>query len=652
MLTRRAVHVLVLFFVLLALAVLMRVGFYASNAAFYTDVAAGELARAFWYGLRFDVSAILMLNGACAALLLIPGIPDSWRWVDRSLFILFLALNVLFLLLGVVDFGYFPTIQRRLMFEPFTAPLDLLRMMPAVIAHYPGFFVLFLLLTAGVLILLLRLVSRLDSRLRARPRGNRILAREALMFVLFAGWAILGIRGGWQLRPIRPSHAFFSSHPAVGYLTLNTTYSVLRSLFQHDLPEYRFMDPREARDRTRALLADPRDRYLDDAYPFLRSFTPDSTARPSSNVVIFIMESWSASYLGSLSASTTCTPFFDSLASTGRLYTRTLANGQRSIEALPSILTALPGLYPVSFIGSRFELDQVRGLGGILRDQGYRTAFFHGARTGSMGFDAWSRISGFMEYYGKEDVSGLGPEDDDGVWGIYDEPFFGFVERTLSGFSTPFAAVVFSLSSHDPFVLPLHLATTFQTQAERPEFERAMLYSDYSLRRFFEQARHRPWFRNTVFVITGDHTFAATRNDFTAGFHVPLLLVGPGLAPARDARASGHVDILPTLLDLLGLPAVHASMGRSLLLPGGGGVVVRSGPHYALMQDSLVLLHDLEKRKGLYNRERDPEFRYDLSSHLPDLASRMEKDLLGYVQSATHAMRADRIYRDRSRSQR
>lgn len=148
-------------------------------------------------------------------------------------------------------------------------------------------------------------------------------------------------------------------------------------------------------------------------------------------------------------------------------------------------------------------------------------------------------------------------------------------------------------------------------------------------------------------MITGDHTFHAARNDFVAGFHVPLLILGPGLPASRDTRTAGHVDILPTLLDLLGIPSEHAAMGRSLLATKDrGATIVRSGPHYAIIQDSLVLLHDLEKRIGMYLVDSDRGFTRDVSSQYSQEAARLERALLGFLQTATHAMRADRIYRD------
>jgi phosphoglycerol transferase MdoB-like AlkP superfamily enzyme len=406
------------------------------------------------------------------------------------------------------------------------------------------------------------------------------------------------------------------------------------------------MSEEEALGVLQALLGQDGEKFTDSAYVFLRERRCVAPERKL-NVVVIIMESWSGSYCGAVSGKKTVTPFFDSLASTGLLFTDFLASGQRSIEAAPSILASLPGLYTVSLIGSQAETNHYRGLGSILRENGYATSFHHGAATGSMGFDAFARIAGFERYFGKEDFRNPADSLFDHVWGLNDEPFFLDAVERISEMPKPSCSVLYTLSSHVPFEIPRHRKQLFEAHADDSEFERSMRYSDFALGQFFRAAELQPWFDSTVFVITGDHTMYGARNSAFATFNVPLLIIAPGLTPGRNTRIGSHVDILPTLLDILRLKTAHASMGSSLLYEGRTPfAVLRAGPEFMIFADSLLLIHDLEHPKGLYAFRRDEQSTNDLRSELPSDAARLERMLFAYVQTVTRAVAKDRVWKD------
>ncbi|MBL0174571.1 MAG: sulfatase-like hydrolase/transferase [Ignavibacteria bacterium] len=635
---------LVFFVLLMGVYTLLRLGFYLSNLAFFDGVPASDIAAAFVHGLRFDASALLLINAPLLVLFLLPGDPSRWRWFRRALFALFCAVNILGIALNIADFEYYATIQRRLLYEPYTMMPDLARMAPSLLVKHTLPVLLFAVVSGLVVLLLARTARAVWSR-GAAKRG---WLRESGFFVLAVLLLVLGIRGGVQLKPIRQANAFFTARASVGYLVLNSTYTVTRSLFQPMLPEYSFRPPETVRRELDEMLRREDERFLRPDYDFLRAAAPVDSARRL-NVVVLIMESWTSVYSGCITGKRSATPFFDSLAADGLLFTNFIASGQRSIEAVPAILASVPALWPASLIGSQAELDRFRGLGDILREQGYATSFHHGAATGSMGFDAFSRLAGFQRYFGKEDYPDAADSLMDGVWGLNDEPFFLDAAEKIGALGQPFCSVLFSLSSHDPFELPRHRRPLFEGFAEDSEFEQSLRYSDFAVSQFFRAARRAPWFANTVFIITGDHTLFGARNSFHSSFHVPMLLYAPGIvAPGRDARMGSHCDILPTVLDLLRLRTSHASMGASLLRPGTPRyAVVRYGPQFGIFSDSLVLVHDLENTVGLYNPHRDPQFTRDLQHREPALAEDLRTKLLCYIQAATSAIRRDRIYTEK-----
>ncbi len=631
---------LLIFLFLLAFYSILRLGFFLANREFFHGIGTGEILTAFVLGLRFDVAAILLVNLPVALLYLLPYKPLQWAWYRVLLFFIFIVTNITGILLNVADYGYYPTVQRRLLYEPYAMLPDIWRMLPSLITFHFVLAGLFLLSAALFVFLCLKFFRWI----RAAEGGKYKIVSELGAFLLVIALSVVGIRGGLQLKPIRQTNAFFSSHACVGYLTLNSTYTVVRSLFQESLPRYEFMPEEEARALVGGMLWSREDSLLNPRYPFFRQFSPEGT-RQKLNVVIIIMESWSAQSLGVFHAKNPVTPFFDSLCAHGTLFTNFIASGQRSIEAVPAVLASIPALFNASLIGSKEELDNFRGLGAILTNAGYATSFHHGAMLGSMGFDAFTHVAGFAHYFSKEDTRGLNDSMLDGVWGVYDEPFFLESAQRIDALPQPFCSVIFSLSSHDPFHLPAAMKQWSEKYKSDPEFDLSLRYSDYSLQRFFSKIRTRSWFRNTVFLITGDHTFYATRNNLYETFHIPLLVFQPSVDVARVIPNVGsQVDMLPTILDILKLPARHASMGRSLFDSSRTRyAVVKTGSMFIIFDDSFAYFDDLEKNAGLYRYHDDPFMKDDLRSAFPEEALRMKQHLFAYLQMTTSAIGNDRI---------
>src|SRR6267378_3616529 len=158
----------------------------------------------------------------------------------------------------------------------------------------------------------------------------------------------------------------------------------------------------------------------------------------------------------------------------------------------------------------------------ILGEKGYSTSFYHGGTNGTMGFDAFSRLAGFDTYYGRNEYNN--EKDFDGNWGIWDEEFFRYFAHNLDGTKQPFFSTVFSLSSHHPFALPSRYQGKFK-EGSLP-IHKSIRYTDYSLQQFFKTAASMPWFSNTLFVITADHTGPAGSSFYDQRYgmyQIPIL---------------------------------------------------------------------------------------------------------------------------------
>ena len=561
------------FALLLGVYSLLRLGFLLMNPATFRGIAPGALAGAFWHGLRFDVAALLWLNLPLVLLsLLLPVTARRGQLVLRGLLVL---LNLPGILLNVIDWEYFKFIGRRLSNEWHTIGHDIARQAGQIGQHY-----WYLAIPLAGLVYALWWLCPMPTRTElTAPAGRYRWVQRGVEFLLAVGLVVLGLRGGGQLKPLRTGVAFEQQPAVLGHLVLNSTFTVLKSL--DEVPIERVS-------------------YFPNATPLRPTLAgapaPVRPARAAPmNVVILLLESFASEYTGVENGGKGgYTPFFDSLAVApqARLLRDNYANGRRSIEALPAVLAGLPSLMDEPFITSSFQTAEMHGLGEILGRRGYHTALYHAGANGTMGFDMFSGIAGMQHYYGMNEYpGGSGSPDYDGHWGIFDEPYLQYFSRQLTATKAPFLATLFTLSAHDPFTLPKAYQGRFPagTQPIHP----TIAYADLALRRFFAAARKQPWYANTLFILTADHTSQTdqpTYQNLLGNHKTPLLLFAPGqtLPAVIPGRITEQADIPATVLDVLGLPRE-----QKLLLPFGASAFDAASPGRALFRDgeSYFLVH-------------------------------------------------------------
>jgi phosphoglycerol transferase MdoB-like AlkP superfamily enzyme len=321
------------------------------------------------------------------------------------------------------------------------------------------------------------------------------------------------------------------------------------------------------------------------------------------------------------------------------VFDRAFANGKHSIDALSSIALGLPALMEDSYISSPYLPNDVRGLGTLLKPMGYSTYFFHGGERGTLGFDRFSSKAGFDAHFDMEDYGDR--SDFDGNWGIYDEPFLQYTADKLTETAQPFCAVFFSLSSHHPFTIPEKHRRAFARTSV--EMEAPVRYSDYALAQFFDSARLQPWFSNTVFIITADHTGVIYDEDYNN--HVGCYAIPIAIYDARQPIA-GHrhevvqqTDILPTILQLSGYEGSYMAFGSSLLDTSGFKYCVNQMNDIAqIISGDLVLTMSRDGVIGLYDFVRDPQLRINLKSRGLPSEERLTRKLKAIRQQFHHAL--------------
>lgn len=527
---------------------------------------------AFLGGLRFDLSAIAWCYLPwIASVLIAPTATGLFGKLQRGLFHLS---NVVCFFLNCTDLAYFHFTLKRSTADLFgiaAGGSDLGNLAPVFLRDY-----------WYIVLIFLGSIALAEAGYRWAGRRTSGPAKPWWAWrVVLIGLVVLASRGGWQYIPLGVLDAAQYASPAYMPVVLNTPFTVMTSVGKPVVEPVEFLSPEEA----------------DRLWPVVHAPAPANaiTAGSAPNVVVLILESFSAPYSGVLnSTGEGYMPFLDSLMGQGLNYTRAYANGRRSIDAMPAVLASMPKMMGEAFITSPYATVPMTTLPGVLGAKGYRTSFFHGGHNGTMGFDAFARSAGFDRYVGRNEYPDKA--DDDGVWGIRDRPFLEFFAQQLDAEQAPFMSCLFTLSSHHPYQLPAEDAVRF-AGGSLP-IHATLRYTDDALRRFFQVARTKAWYHNTLFVITADHTADLERNGEESGsafdHWIPLLYFWPGhLAPHTEVRTTQQIDILPTVLDLIGHDQPYFAFGASTLRQERMPAAISEGnATWMIITDSLQLRSD------------------------------------------------------------
>ena len=590
-----------------------------------------------WWGLtrgniRFGI--------ATAAAVLLPYffvmlLPLNLRWKGwyRTIAEVLYVVPMLFVLVAnMCDCAYFQFTYRRLSSE-ILLYLTIGGDMGSLVPHFIVDFWRVELVGIGIIVLFLILSAK--TRLLERNPYADHRVNDLAGFLFGALVVFIMLRGGFG-KTIQLSDASRYCQIQNSALVNNSAYTILRTLAANDIEETHYMSDDEAASIFDPIYS-PADRPATQR-PWgpgagVNTVTTDSVAIPQrKNVVFIILESFSQEYMGCYNDSImeSFTPFLDELAQKGIAYNG-LSNGKKSIEAIPSVLASLPTLSEKPFIMTQYMDNDIDALPAILQRNGYRTAFFHGSYNGSMNFDKFCAKAGFQDYYGRNEYAaeyGDGTNYDH-AWGIYDEPFLQFMAQKLGTFKEPFFATVFTISSHHPYGIPERHKGEFR-QGEHPLLQ-CVMYTDYALRKFFENAARQPWYDNTLFVILADHPGQGLHPEFNGHdgwYRIPMIVYTPDTAmlqmPAemhRSQRIVQQADLMPTILDYLAINEQAVCFGQSLFRQKQGWQAAYGSGYYQLLRNkgSEIEVTATEGKKHIGNT-RDLQF---LQSLLQQYNNRM-----------------------------
>ncbi|MGB0633047.1 MAG: LTA synthase family protein [Flavobacteriaceae bacterium] len=556
-----------------------------------------ESVEEFFYlcyiGLTFDTSAILYSNVLFILISLIPFKNYSSESFQKKMMILYFTTNLITYSTNFFDFIYYRFSQSRLttrVFDILENETNKMSLAGSFIYNYWHVFIFFFIMV----FLWITLYRKINLKKYTPKYSFKFISFSTITSFMIIFLCVVGMRGGLgnATRPINmvDAHRFVKKGIHADFV-LNSPFCFIRTFNKNHFNKKYFMKESEV------------DKLLNP----VRKVNDSIYSKP--NVMILVMESFGREYIGAFNKSrkienyVSYTPFLDSLSNHSLIFTNAFANGRQSIEALPSILASVPS-FKVPFTSSPYSNQEIQSLVSVFKDKGYSTSFFHGAPNGSMGFLGLSNILGFDNYYGKNEFNDNSLYD--GYWGIWDEPFLNYVKNETDKLVEPFFSTFFSLSSHEPFYVPEEYKGVFPMGDV--QMHQVIGYSDNALKLFFDSAKNEPWFENTLFIITADHT-----NQFWYPFYsspinrfaIPILFYHPnGSFKGVNDELTHQMDIFPSIVDLVGYEKPINSWGRSLFSNSGKPFSIHfSGTVYHFITDKYILVFDGDSVIGIYDKE-------------------------------------------------
>jgi phosphoglycerol transferase MdoB-like AlkP superfamily enzyme len=546
-------YLLKLFIFLLLFFAIFRLLFVIYHHTKIPDSEHSETVLAFFYAIPLDIST------ACACML-IPYILWSFQQFHKRRFIHLINLSfiifiiILFTVLSIANIKMYGEWGTLLSSRAFYYLLY-----PSEIIHFISGWSLFLLLTGCVLIsyIFIRTYRR-DITNFSYPIENKIL--KISMIVITPFLLLLGYRGGFQLTPINESQSYYSSIPINNHIATNNIWYLAHSFVDASnlTNPYEFMDEAEAQRLTTSLYATPASKN-----------TPSllKTTRP--NIVIIVLESWTADIINALGGEPDVTPHFDELRKEGLLFTQMYSSGFRTDQGLISILSGFPGQPNVSIINTPSKSEKLPSIVTELVNQGYSSSFYYGGEIEFANMKTYLSNTRFQKIIDKKDF----PADElNSKWGAHDEFVLKKQVHDLSSEKTPFISTVLTLSTHEPFEVTMN--TPFNGTDEASKFKKAAYYTDNCLFNYFNEAKKQPWYKNTLFLLIADHGHYLPKDrdiNYPEGRRITNLLVGGALADSLKGKTIdkiGNQNDWPAILfSQLQLPTDKFTWSKNLLNP-------------------------------------------------------------------------------------
>jgi phosphoglycerol transferase MdoB-like AlkP superfamily enzyme len=576
-----------------------------------------QMMKLFYWGFRMDFAALFYIN---IPFLLYWFFIDPFirlQWKNKISVFLFSVINLSFLAVNFLDLVYFKYNHRRSTIDLLDVFADSSSAFSSFLQQYWYVLLIFILVSISVVVRVKRIVRKTTER-------RSSLIAYMVTSVLFLVTATF-IARGFSKRPILPSTPLLYFPPAYQPLVNNSTFNLLYSIIRKQtlLEEKKYFTSAQ----------------LDSIYSIQHHYNHDSTFQKR-NIVFFVLESFSKEFFkgGGQEAKM---PFFDSLMQHSTVFNNAYANALESNKGLPAILASLPDVMDEPVYLSNYSNINFKGIGHLLKEEGYNTSFFMGAEYDHFGFARLCKMIGIEEYY-SSDTYGEHKDQYDGTWGIYDEYFFSYFAEIMTKKQQPFFTTLFNISSHSPYRIPETTAKSVNVKGQFPQ-QNSVTYVDQCYKQLFQQLTKQPWFNNTVFVFIADHGFRYTRqsNELVKEIRIPFFIYDPQQPVHTSVDATvKQLDVIPSVLDKLNYSKPFTSFGSSVFRDRPQFSINRLNGVYQYIDSTDFIGYDDQNDKLAfhYKHRRDSLLRNDLSL-TPDngIEVRLNK-VKAFIQRANNSL--------------
>ena len=551
-------------------------------------------------GLRFDIILTCALLALPVSLHPLLGHQRFWLLCLKGYLLFAYGLTIFMETATPTFIGEFDLRPNILFVEYLKYPREVLAMLftgyKLQLAMGIGIFTVFVLLFA-------RMLGTVKS-----PSFRPLLPASAALVLITALLCTVGIRSSFGHRPANPAVIAFSNDLLVNDLVLSSLYSVAHASYttlrhERSVKSYGSMSQEEALLEVRAAMALPESAFLPGGAPTYHKPVASHSVAKHPNLVIILEESLGAEFVGALGG-LNLTPNLDALLEQGIAFTNLYATGTRSVRGIEAVMTGFTPTPARSVVKLPKAQTGFFTIAEVLRQNDYATSFIYG---GEAHFD---NMRQFLVGNGIESVI----EEKDfinptfkGSWGVSDDDLLTRAHHEFEAqHEKPFFSLVFTSSNHSPFEIPddkiqLH-------QQPKAHVNNAVKYADYALGEFFKRAKSSSYWNNTLFLVVADHNSRVWGDDLVPidRFHVPAVVLGGLVEPAKIRRLASQIDLIPTLLGLMGIDSPLPAIGLDLLRPDIDAIPGRAIMQYhdtqAYMEENNVVIMKLGQPPELYAR--------------------------------------------------
>jgi phosphoglycerol transferase MdoB-like AlkP superfamily enzyme len=430
------------------------------------------------------------------------------------------------------------------------------------------------------------------------PSAKNFIARwwHSLPLLGITLLLFIPIRGGFGVAPMNTGWVYYCNQNFLNHAAINEFWNLGFSLSEMNdtFERYHFYSEKDAKKLSQPLMQpnEKADTIL------LKNNRP--------NVIVLIVESFTANVIEPLGGHAGLTPRFNQLAKEGILFRNFYANGDRSDKGIVAILSGFPSQPSTSIIKYPGKTKSLPRLPLNLKNAGYHTAFYHGGDINFANMRSYLMDSYFDEIISKNDF----PSNTwNSKWGAHDHIVLQRLYNDLSKAQQPFFYTCFTLSSHEPFEVPSHF---MPGPSQSSKFMNAIYYTDSCIGNFVDKCRTQPWWNNTLIIILADHGHPEPdrlSNYAPRKFHIPMLWIGGVIKQNGTVnKFASQSDLAGTLLNQINLSSQEYTYSRNIFshsYPSVVQYVFNNG--FGQLKDSTDLVFDFGFNKVIQTNILHPD---------------------------------------------